>query len=566
MERFFKTLNLLINQGVSLKEGIKKVRNLSEFSDGSIDKDEQKFERWKESVEIFLSKNINAEIVDKFHHVHARWPSNDWYENICGELTAKNSFLISLKETIEKNPEIWEDTLKNIKVDNNITNNNQEKKKIEENNKESKIFLSYNHNNKETADRVNSFFISKGIQLTRDEKDAAAYSDLEKFMDTIRDHDYVILLISDAYLKSVNCMYEVIQFIQERNYIDRTFPIIIDNEATLFDSSSHIKYIHFWQEKYKIFGDKIKSLEYTGTSYLHKELDKIDKILSNIGEFLNKISKLKCIPLEKLENTKYKAILDKISKNSGCFPKRKKEVVSEELKNTFNLSNKRKEKIKNFREDRILKIFSNETPLPFNDAAKIVLHLVPIISLNSNKRYDLKEISISPSKLPPLNHNGFSHKYDLEGFLTYSNDEMGKTYSYVKLYNNGILEAVEGKYLNPKQNDGQLLIRGSAYENALIKSLSIYLSALKVLGVELPIFVLLTLVGVRGYSMFVGEKRFNIQGNTGINRDNLFIPEVIIENYPAAPEEVLKPCFDALWNAFGFSGSPNYDDEGMRKN
>ncbi|MHA1877694.1 MAG: toll/interleukin-1 receptor domain-containing protein [Promethearchaeota archaeon] len=457
------------------------------------------------------------------------------------------------------------EALKKIKVANNITNSNQENSKIEENNKESKIFLSYSHKNKETADRVDKFFISKGIQLTRDERDAPAYSNLEKFMDTIRDHDYVIILISDAYLKSINCMYEVIQFIQERNYIYRTFPIVIDNEATIFDSSKHGKYINYWQEKYKKFEDEIEALNHTGTSCLHKELDKIDKIQSNIGEFLNKISKLKCLPLEELENTDYKAILDKISKTVGVFQKEKKEVESKELRSAFNLTNNRTEKIRIFREERISKIFSNETPLPFNDVAKIVLHLVPIISLNSDKRYDLKKISITPSKLPPLNNNGFTHKYDLEGFLTYSNYEMGKTYSYVKLYNNGILEVVEGKYLNPKQNDGNLIIYGSAYENALIESLPTYLSALKVLGVELPIFVLLTLVGVRGYSMFVGEKNFNIPGNTGINRDNLFIPEVIIENYPVAPEEVLKPCFDALWNAFGFPGSPNYDNTGKRK-
>ena len=224
------------------------------------------------------------------------------------------------------------EALKKIKVANNITNNNQENNKIEENNKESKIFLSYSHENKETADRVDKFFISKGIQLTRDERDAPAYSNLEKFMDTIRDHDYVIILISDAYLKSINCMYEVIQFIQERNYIYRTFPIVIDNEATIFDSSKHGKYIHYWQEKYKKFGDEIEALKHTGTSYLHKELDKIDKIQSNIGEFLNKISKLKCLPLEELENTDYKAILDKISKTVGVFQKEKKEVESEELK------------------------------------------------------------------------------------------------------------------------------------------------------------------------------------------------------------------------------------------
>ena len=114
------------------------------------------------------------------------------------------------------------------------------------------------------------------------------------------------------------------------------------------------------------------------------------------------------------------------------------------------------------------------------------------------------------------------------------------------------------------QNDGQLVIRGTAYENKLIESLFIYLSALEELNIELPIFIFLTLVGIRGYFMFVGEKRFNVQGNSGIDRDILLLPEVIIENYDTAPEDILKPCFDAMWNACGFPKSPNYDDAGKR--
>lgn len=127
MKRILKTLELLINQGMSIKEGIKKVRNLSEFTDGSIDNDEQKYERWKESVEMFLSKNINTEFAYKFHHVHARWPSNDWYENICGGLTAKNSFLISLKDNIEKTPEVWEDILLKNKTNQKTSNQSETK-------------------------------------------------------------------------------------------------------------------------------------------------------------------------------------------------------------------------------------------------------------------------------------------------------------------------------------------------------------------------------------------------------------------------------------------------------
>jgi len=111
LEQILKTLGLLINQGISIKKGFKKVHTISELSDGSIDYDEQKYERWKESVKIFLSKNIDIERANKFYRMPAKWPSNDWYENICGELAAKTAFLISLKDDIEKNPELWEDFL-----------------------------------------------------------------------------------------------------------------------------------------------------------------------------------------------------------------------------------------------------------------------------------------------------------------------------------------------------------------------------------------------------------------------------------------------------------------------
>jgi hypothetical protein len=235
-----------------------------------------------------------------------------------------------------------------------------------------------------------------------------------------------------------------------------------------------------------------------------------------------------------------------------------------ELRTAFNLSETITERIRKFREDRISKIFSNETPVPFYDNAKVVLHLIPIISFNPAQRYEINKITSHPEKLEPISHAGFNNRYNLDGFLTYSGDEEGKTYSYVQLFNNGIIEAVEGKYLDPHRYDGRLLIYGTAYENKLIESLSIYLSALKELNIELPIFIFLTLVGIKGYLMFVGEKRFNVQGNSGIDRDILLLPEVIIENYDTAPEDVLRPCFDALWNACGFSKSPNYDDAGKR--
>ena len=180
--------------------------------------------------------------------------------------------------------------------------------------KKTKIFLSYSHNNSDIADKIDNFFNLKNISLTRDVRDLLPYSSLEKFMDTIRDHDYVIILISDTFLKSINCMYEVIQFIQEKKYIDRTFPIIIDEEVQIFNRSRHGEYIRYWQKKYKSLEIRIKSLRTVGIISIYRELSKIERIQSNIGDFLDKIADLNCVSLEELESTDYKAIVDRINK------------------------------------------------------------------------------------------------------------------------------------------------------------------------------------------------------------------------------------------------------------
>ena len=44
--------------------------------------------------------------------------------------------------------------------------------------------------------------------------------------------------------------------------------------------------------------------------------------------------------------------------------------------------------------------------------------------------------------------------------------------------------------------------------------------------------------------------------------DVLNLPEIVIEERAAEPTKVLRPLFDMVWNAFGFSRSFNYDEQG----
>lgn len=231
-----------------------------------------------------------------------------------------------------------------------------------------------------------------------------------------------------------------------------------------------------------------------------------------------------------------------------------------ELRVAFNLSEAITEKIRNFRQDRLSNIFAGETPVPFYDNPKIVLHLIPIISFNPAQSYDISKISSHPDRMKPMYCLNCNNRYNLDGFLTYSGGREEKSYSYVQLFRNGIIEAVEGQLL--ESSSGELLIHSVEYERQLIRSLPDYLSVLETLNVDPPTFIFLTLLGVKGYSMNVVERIYGSRRAHTIDRDILLLPEIVIESYRDNAERILRPCFDSIWNACGFRGSLNYNEAG----
>jgi len=230
----------------------------------------------------------------------------------------------------------------------------------------------------------------------------------------------------------------------------------------------------------------------------------------------------------------------------------------DELRSSFIASETLAERIRDFRIDRISKISSDELPIPMNDNAKIVLHVIPIASFSTGQRYDINTVTSNQTRLSPIYCSGWNDRYNLVGLLAYSALREGKSHSYVQLYRNGIIEAVEGLLLRPHEDN--LYIPSIAYEQELIASISEYLSILNSLSVEPPVLVFLSLLRVRGYIMAV-RSFFSVE-TYAIDRDNLLLPEVIVENYNATADTILKPCFDAIWNACGYPRSLNYNDEG----
>ena len=228
----------------------------------------------------------------------------------------------------------------------------------------------------------------------------------------------------------------------------------------------------------------------------------------------------------------------------------------DELRTAFNLTETIKDKIINFRLDRISKIYSNETPIPFIEAAKIVLHFIPLNSLSSPKDYELNEyfpINQYPEKIFPIS-NTVDWRFNIDGFLAYILLRDGKTNSYVQVFRNCIVEYVSAIYENK--------IYSRDFEEEIIEYTSRYLDLLKTINVGSPIFMFMTLLGVKDFSLKVENqyKRFPIDRGYKIEKNIFIFPEIIIDDYKVDKARILKPWFDLLWNSCGYERCFHYDD------
>lgn len=181
------------------------------------------------------------------------------------------------------------------------------------------IFISYCHRNKDMADMVDNHFKSIGITFKRDVRDLKFRESIKEFMKEIRESGYALLMISDEYLKSKYCMYEVLEFVKDENFKERVLPVIVD-DADIYSAKGMAGYIKYWQTKEKEFQKELEGIDATDSIALLKDLKIIKEIRSNINEFLEVIGDMKSIPLPELQANNYKDILDLIGyENEGLL-------------------------------------------------------------------------------------------------------------------------------------------------------------------------------------------------------------------------------------------------------
>lgn len=234
-----------------------------------------------------------------------------------------------------------------------------------------------------------------------------------------------------------------------------------------------------------------------------------------------------------------------------------------ELRSAFLVSATFAERARNFRIDRLAKLIAQQTPVKLQKPPTAVLHLVPATAFDTGSTLDLAPLLGQADRLRPMVDSSAYHapRYNFDGLL--ANDlPQGTASSYVQLFRSGIIEATLAD-LNNDDEPSKKIFATDWLEGRLIEALPIYLRAQQDLGVQPPVFLMLTLLGVSGYVLGVKEGlRRRSYSQIPIDRDELQVPEFMLEDFAKAPADMLRPIFDAVWNAAAWPHCLNYDRNG----
>ena len=156
------------------------------------------------------------------------------------------------------------------------------------------VFISFQHQNKEFVDCLANR-LEKEARVLRYEDGVGPWGSITKFMDSIAEQDFAVLVISDSYLKSYACMYEVLQATKTQNWQEHVLFALMP-DAKPYQDDNKVAYITYWEKQYSDLKNKLASIPTGSSPDLDEKLMKIDEIRGSIGSFLAVLSDTNCPP------------------------------------------------------------------------------------------------------------------------------------------------------------------------------------------------------------------------------------------------------------------------------
>ena len=216
------------------------------------------------------------------------------------------------------------------------------------------LFISYTSCDRPIVDLIQNKICEKlqnKIKISRFD-DLKYKESFRSFMNTICEHDFVLSVVSDTYLKRKACMYEISEVLKNHHYKEKLiFVVLSESERTFYQDhipkkigvdiydrdKSKLKYTLFWQEQYNELEEQLQQVNSEeAKKEIINELQIIGQIYrKDIGEFLKFLSDENGKNFKKLYENEFEDLIQLIDKSSQLFKNKFEHLIDSKLEELY---------------------------------------------------------------------------------------------------------------------------------------------------------------------------------------------------------------------------------------
>jgi internalin A len=195
------------------------------------------------------------------------------------------------------------------------------------------VFISYawGGDSEEIVNQIDQTLQKLEVKIIRDKRDLGYRGSISEFMERIGRGNCVIVVISDKYLRSPNCMFELVEIADGKQFHDRIFPLVL-NDANIYDPIKRIEYVKYWEVKRAELADAMKTLDPANLQGIREDMDLYDRIRDKVSGLTSTLKDMNTLTPEMHRDSDFSDLYAAIEKRMKEAPIAPAAAAGEEAK------------------------------------------------------------------------------------------------------------------------------------------------------------------------------------------------------------------------------------------
>ncbi len=143
--------------------------------------------------------------------------------------------------------------------------------------------------------------------MTRDKSELRYRDSVRKFMRRLGAGKCVIVILSEEYLRSKNCMFELTEIAGRPELASRVYPVVM-RDAAIFDPVGRLGYVRHWEDQQAKLDQAMREVGQEFLQGIREDLDLYAKIRNTIAGIIDVLADMNTLTPESHRDTDFEQL------------------------------------------------------------------------------------------------------------------------------------------------------------------------------------------------------------------------------------------------------------------